>query len=75
MYAGARSIIACPWEADGAATEHRVVSFHRNLEWHDTREASWAPRIETRSSDATGRATSDNDVVVLLTHRLRLMRR
>jgi CHAT domain-containing protein len=50
LYAGARSIVASLWEVDDAATEQLMLSFYRNLDGHDKREALRLAQIETRSS-------------------------
>ncbi len=50
LYAGARSIVASLWEVDDAATEQLMVSFYRNLEGHDKREALRLAQIETRKT-------------------------
>ena len=50
LYAGARSIVASLWEVDDAATEKLMVSFYRNLDTHDKREALRLAQIETRKS-------------------------
>jgi CHAT domain-containing protein len=50
LYAGARSIVASLWEVDDAATEQLMVSFYRNLETHDKREALRLAQIETRKT-------------------------
>ena len=50
LYAGAGSIVASLWEVDDAATEHLMVSFYRNLEGHDKREALRLAQIETRKT-------------------------
>jgi len=50
LYAGARSIVASLWEVDDAATEQLMVSFYRNLEAHDKREALRLAQIETRAN-------------------------
>src|SRR5262249_43441846 len=48
LYAGARSIVASLWEADGAATAPLMESFYRNLEGHDKRAALRLAQIEIR---------------------------
>jgi CHAT domain-containing protein len=50
LYAGARSIVASLWEVDDAATEKLMVSFYRNLEGNDKREALRLAQIETRKT-------------------------
>jgi CHAT domain-containing protein len=50
LYAGARSIVASLWEVDDAATEQLMLSFYRNLEAHDKREALRLAQIETRTN-------------------------
>lgn len=50
LYAGARSIVASLWEVDDAATEQLMVSFYRDLETHDKREALRLAQIETRKT-------------------------
>jgi CHAT domain-containing protein len=50
LYAGARSIVASLWEVDDAATEQLMLSFYRNLEGHDKREALRLAQIETRAN-------------------------
>ena len=49
LYAGARSIVASLWEVDDAATAQLMMSFYRNLETADKREALRLAQIETRS--------------------------
>jgi CHAT domain-containing protein len=49
LYAGARSIVASLWEVDDAATEELMLSFYRNLEGHNKREALRLAQIETRA--------------------------
>ena len=48
LYAGARSIVASLWEVDDAATEQLMLSFYRNLDGHDKRDALRLAQIETR---------------------------
>jgi CHAT domain-containing protein len=48
LYAGARSIVASLWEVDDAATAKLMLSFYRNQQGHDKREALRLAQIETR---------------------------
>jgi CHAT domain-containing protein/tetratricopeptide (TPR) repeat protein len=50
LYAGARSIVASLWEVDDAATAQLMLSFYRNLETHDKREALRLAQLETRKT-------------------------
>ncbi len=48
LYAGARSIVASLWEVDDAATGQLMLSFYRNLQGNDKREALRLAQVETR---------------------------
>ena len=48
LYAGARSIVASLWEVDDSATGQLMLSFYRNLQGTDKREALRLAQIETR---------------------------